>query len=82
MLSEDCRITGHRGHPAAGAIRVCHEGPLMTHLTPHGILGQSPGQRKRLVLDLAVRQCLLEFLNAFLRDLRFADPQLFEVGQM
>ena len=31
-------------------------GRLMTHLTPHDFLGQSAGQRQRLVPNLAVQQ--------------------------
>ena len=33
------------------------------------------------MLDLAVRQCLLELLDTFARDLRFAEPQLSELTQ-
>ena len=54
---------------------------LMTHLTPHDFLKQSLGQRQRLVLNLAVRQCLLELLDAFVCNLvGDAEAQFAKVG--
>lgn len=41
----------------------------------------SHGQRQRLVANLAVRQCLLEILDAFVGDLGAAEVQRSEVGQ-
>jgi hypothetical protein len=40
-------------------------GGFLTCLIAHEFLRQSLGQRQRLVLDLAFRQCLLELLYAF-----------------
>ena len=55
------------GVSVAAPVRA--SGPLMTHLTPHDFLRQSLGQRQRLSGNLALRQCLLELLDAFVGDL-------------
>ena len=55
MPSEDCRITGHRGRPAAGSIRVCHEG---------GLMGQIAGcaQRQPVATRLLHRRVLTPYI--------------------
>lgn len=72
------RLWAESGRPPMECFR---HGRLLTHLTPHGFLGRLPGQRQRLVLNLAVRQCLLEPPDAFLSDLGAAEVQTPEISQ-
>ena len=55
-------------------------GGFLACLTSDEFIKQSPGQRQRLVVNLAVWQCLLELLHAFVGVLGVAERQAFEAG--
>ncbi len=53
----------------------------MECLAPHEFPRQSGDPWQRLAANLTVRQCLLELLDAFVRDLSVGEVQQAEVGQ-